>query len=141
MLSFRLFSSELDLEMITGCEDGSRPCDSEIRFVPGWRQKSSDLAGWHRPHMEWRKSVLPESEYLIFLILASFIDLHKKKGARNRQRQHRTKTGKSEGFNDSPENQIWLNAMLNETDDLLVLHGLLGSDRKIAAERTHQNLS
>ena len=73
--------------------------------------------------------------------VASFIDLHKKKGARNRQRQHRTKTGKSEGFNDSPENQIWLNAMLNETDDLLVLHGLLGSDRKIAAERTHQNLS
>jgi hypothetical protein len=75
------------------------------------------------------------------LTLASFIDLHKKKGARNRQRQHRTKTGKSEGFNDSQENQIWLNTMLNETDDLLVLHGLLGSDRKIAAERTHQNLS
>ena len=73
--------------------------------------------------------------------LASFIDLHKKKGARNRQRQHRTKTGKSEGFNDSPENQVWLISMRPKTDDLLVLHGLLGSDRKIAAERTHQNLS
>ena len=79
--------------------------------------------------------------YPVGLALASFIDLHKKKGARNRQRQHRTKTGKSEGFNDSQENQIWLKAMLNETDDLLVLHGLLGSDCKIAAERTHQNLS
>jgi len=57
--------------MTAGCGDGDRPCGSEISFVPRRSQKSSDLAAWHRPHMEWRKSVLPESEYLIFAVWAS----------------------------------------------------------------------
>ena len=71
MLSFRLFSPELELEMIAGCDNVAGPCDCEISFVPGWRQKISDLAGWGSPQMEWGKSVLPESEYLTFAVWAS----------------------------------------------------------------------
>ena len=55
------------MEMTAGYGDGCRSGDCENSFVPGWWQKNSDLAAWAGPHMEWEKSVLPQSELLISL--------------------------------------------------------------------------